>query len=162
LRNWFRFRLEIIATCSVYGTLFRYIYNTIVNLNLLMVKIVPIHSSLEFIRKYIRKYIWRCKTIRINVCGTLVIGGCVRQGKHIAFITSHYLMTPHSIFWSRADAHTDTAPCSGAGIMFRIVPAPEQVHYRFKILRKEQIEPYSRHFLLDLSCCSSFCVHTTF
>jgi hypothetical protein len=38
------------------------------NLNLLMVKIDPIHSL-----ECIRKHIWSYKTIQINVCGKLLV-----------------------------------------------------------------------------------------
>jgi hypothetical protein len=38
------------------------------NINLLLVKIDPTHSL-----ECIRKHIWSCKTIQINVCVTLVV-----------------------------------------------------------------------------------------
>jgi hypothetical protein len=49
------------------------------NLNLLMVNIDPIHSL-----EYIRKYIWSCKTIHINVRGTLLV---IVEDSRTIFIT---------------------------------------------------------------------------
>jgi hypothetical protein len=55
-----QFRLEIIAICSVYETVFCSVYMG--NLNLFVLKTDPIHSL-----ECIRKHIWSCKTTPLKV-----------------------------------------------------------------------------------------------